>query len=427
MIRTNDPHELRVRLRALLRPNDHIVLSQGAAEPLPLIAALDEVRDAADGGALLLTTRFSDAVHAGMADHLRLRGLGGMGSNRPLARVGLVQVLPLHLSQLPQLMRRGELRVDVTFVQVAPADATGTHSLGIDASYTRAAMSVSRVVVAEVNAQMPSTGGHPRVPTEAFDLVLDTDRPLIEVDLPAASAIERAIGRRVATYVENGATLQVGIGSAPRAVVEHLSERRGLSIHTGLLDEALFSLVGSGVVAAPGSTEVPSVVAGTLAGSHAFYRAAAEAGVELREAEHTHGLAVLAARPRFTAINGAVEIDVSGQVNAEMVGGHSIGAVGGLGDFVRGAMLSVGGRSVFALPATARDGRRSRIVGSLDDGVVTVPRSDVDVVVTEYGAASLRGCTEAQRAARLIRIAHPAHRAGLEASLARRQRRPLDR
>lgn len=221
--------------------------------------------------------------------------------------------------------------------------------------------------------------------------------------------------------MDEGATLQVGIGSTPRAVVEHLAGHRDLRLHTSLLDETMFSLVDLGVIRNSGPAGCSAVVAGTLAGSSGFYRAAADAGVAVRDAEYTHGLAVLAASPRFTAVNSAVEIDLSGQVNAEVVAGRSIGEIGGLGDFVRGAMLSEGGRSVFALPATDRSGRRSRIVASLEDGVVTVPRSDVDVVVTEFGVAELRGCSIGERGARLTRIAHPDHRADLEAQVSRQR------
>ena len=300
--------------------------------------------------------------------------------------------------------------MDVALVQVAPADATGRHSLGIDAAYAHAAMKAARLVVAEVNDRMPHTWGHVPVDPDSFDLVLRTDRPLPEVPPRAPSPMEQAIANHAVTLVPDGATLQFGIGSTPGAVAAALAGRRGLGLHTGLMDDAQFLLVRTGAV----DVDRRRPVAGTLAGTRALYTEAAEAGVLVRDAEHSHGSVSLSRLRRFTAVNTAVEVDLTGQVNAEVAGNRYVGGVGGLADFVRGALVSDGGRSVFVLPSTAANGRVSRIVTRLAEGTVTVPRSDVDAVATEHGVAELRGRSLAERAELLRAIAHPDHRAALD-------------
>lgn len=409
MADTRDPRLFRQWLDRALRPGDHVIWSQGAAEPTPLLEDVIALREQATGGALVTSIGFTETVTAEVADHLRLRGLGGLGSHRRLTVAGILEVLPTHLSQLPAAIRRGDVRVDVLLAQVAPADSTGRHSLGIDAAYTHAAMEAARLVVAEVNDRMPFTGGHALVDPDRFDLVLHTDRPLIEVPSRDPSPVERAIADHAVRVIPAGATLQFGIGSTPGAVARALVDRRGLGLHTGLMDDAQFALVRAGAV----DVGHRRPVAGTLAGTRRLYIDAAKAGVLVRDAEHSHGLVSLSRLRRFTAVNTAVEVDLTGQVNAEVVGHRYVGGVSGLADFVRGALVSDGGRSVFVLPSTAADGRVSRIVSALAEGTVTVPRSDVDAVATEHGVAELRGRSLAERAKALRAIADPAHRDAL--------------
>lgn len=403
-----DVDALTERLRSRLRPDDVIVMSQAAAEPAPLLEALHRAASAARGGTLYLATRIGTTFPAGLADELRLVGLGGFGANRSLVDAGVLDIAPLHLAGFARAIRRGEQRVDVALVQVSPADPQGRHSLGLDASYTAAAIASARLVVAEVNARMPATAGHRRIDPEQLDLVLATDRPLPEFADAEPSRVELRIAELAVPLIPDQATLQVGLGRAPRAVCRHLFGRRDLQLHTGLLDDAQFELVRNG--AAQGAR----TVAGVIAGSARLYAEVGDAGVQVRDAEQTHGLAVLAALPRFTSVGTALQIDLTGQVNAEVIGGRSVGAVAGLGDFVRGAALSEGGRSLLLLPSTARGGAVSRIVSQVE--AVTVPRSDVDVVVTEHGVAELRHATLPERAARLIAIAAPQHRPALSAA-----------
>lgn len=412
--RTDDPDELGGWLEQLLRPGDHVVWSQGAATPMPLVEQLTRVRAAATGGAVFLSVGVGDTVDPVVADHLRVTGLGALGSTRLLADAGVLEVVPAHLSQVPGLLRTGVLRADVVLVQVAPA-VDGSHSLGLDAGYLAAAVDQARVVVAEVGRRVPETLGHRRLAADRIDLVLETDRPLPELAPPTPTDVERRIAELAVEFVPHRATVQFGIGSAPAALTEPLRAADGLTLHTGLLDDAQFSLVTSG--AATGAAHPirrGHAVTATLAGTRELYDQATDAGVLVREVEHTHGLATLARLPRFTAVNTAVEIDLSGQVNAEAVGQRLVGGLGGLGDFLRGAAISSEGRSLLLLPSTAGAQGLPRIVPQLGSASVTVPRSDVDVVVTEHGVAELRGATLEQRARRLIAIAAPQHRDALE-------------
>lgn len=406
---------LAARLRAALQPGDHLLWSQGAAEPTPVLEALLSVRAAAAPGHALLTLSFSTTVGPEVADSLALRGQGGLGTNRRLAAAGALAVIPVHLSQLPRLLRSREIPVDIVALQVSPPDAAGRHSLGIDASFAHAAIDAARVVVAEVNRRMPWTDGHDPVPADRFDLVVQTDRPVLEVPMAEPSPVHRAIAGHAAAHVDDGAVLQVGIGAASTAVLAELRGHVDLGVHSGLLGEPLLDLIEAGVVTnARKPVDAGRSIAGTLAGTRRLYECAGAAGILVRDAERTHGVVALAQLPKFTAINTALEVDLTGQVNAERVGNRYLGGVGGLGDFVRGALVAERGRSIVALPSTAARGERSRIAARLADGTVTVPRSDADVVVTEWGAAELRGCTVRERARRLIRIAAPAHQEELE-------------
>ena len=412
--RTDDPDQLGAWLEQLLRPGDHVVWSQGASTPTPLVEQLTRVRAAATGGAVFLSVGVGGTIDPAVVDHLRVTGLGALGSTRRLADAGVLEVVPSHLSQVPDLLRSRALRADVVFVQVAP-EMDGSHSLGLDAGYLAAAIEQARLVVAEVGARVPQTRGHQRLATDRIDLVLETDRQLPELALPPPTDAERRIAALAVELVPDRATVQFGIGSAPAALTESLRGASGLTLHTGLLDDAQFSLITSG--AASGTTHPISpdhAVTTTLAGTRNLYDRATDAGVLVRELEHTHALATLAQLPRFTAINTAVEVDLTGQVNAEAVGTRLVGGLGGLGDFVRGTAIAPGGRSLFLLPATAGAEEHPRIVPHLGSRSVTVPRSDVDVVVTEHGVAELRGATLNQRARRLTAIAAPQHRDALE-------------
>jgi acetyl-CoA hydrolase len=233
--------------------------------------------------------------------------------------------------------------------------------------------------------------------------------------------IEQTIAAHVARYIEDGSTIQIGVGGIPDAVMAVIGDRRDLGFHSGLINDRVADLMERGVVTnARKPIDTGITTAALLVGTDRLYRFAHKnRSIRLFTYDHTHRAEILCRLDKFVAINSAIEVDLTGQVNAEIANGDYIGGTGGQGDFVRGAQLAARGRSIIALPATARDGTISRIVPQLRDSIVTTPRSDADVIVTEFGAAELRGRTMAERARRLAAISHPNFRAPLEAEAAK--------
>jgi acyl-CoA hydrolase len=319
-----------------------------------------------------------------------------------------MQVVPVHFGALPALIRAGRLRCDVAMVQVSPAGPDGKHSFGAATDYIVDATAVARLVIAEINDQVPWTmGGHTLDPAR-IAVAVHTSRPLLQVPSVQPTPLDAALGRHAAAHIPDGAVLQVGIGRLADAVLAQLRGHRELGIHSGLINDALLDLIECGAVTnARKGADAGVSVAGSLFGTDRLYRFAHRNGaVQLRTADYTHGTPVLAQIERFVSINGALEVDLTGQVGAEETGGIYLGAVGGQPDFVRAGHRSPGGCSLITLPATAARGNTSRICAALG-GPVTTPRSDVDIVVTEFGAADLRGQTIAERARRLVSIADP--------------------
>lgn len=401
-------------LSAFVRAGDTVLFGSGTAEPTTLTEALVAQRHDLGGVRVVIGAMYSRTFLPEHADALRFVGLGGLGTASALCRAGVMEVLPVHLGDLPRLITSGCLPVDVVLLQVSPPGPDGRCSLGLAADYLQAAMATARVVVAEVNPQVPFTLGETLVDPATFTHVVERDRPPLTVDVQPPTPAEEAIAALVAERVPDGATLQMGIGAVPAAVVS-LLDRRDLGIHSGLVSDSVLALVESGAVTnARKEVDAGVTVAGVLYGSTRLYQwADRNPALSLRPVSYTHDPAVLASFGTLFAINSAVEVDLTGQVNAEVVDGRHVGAVGGLAVFARAAARSRAGRSITALPSTAAGGTRSRIVANLNGGVATVPRADADLVVTEHGVADLRGATLAERARRLIAVAHPEHRSWL--------------
>lgn len=399
-------------LARYVRPGDLVVWGQACAEPLSLTERLMAQRADIGRFRCFLGIPASDTVRTEHADHVSFLSYCGTGSNRALHHAGALEVLPCHYSALPGLLTTGPLRADVVLVQVPPPDAHGRYSLGLADDYFSAAIATARVVIAEVNDQVPHTAGR-SLPADAFDVVVHTSRPPAEIAPRPADSVTRKIAGCVAALIDDGATLQFGIGALPEAVLTQLSDRSHLGVHSGLLNDTAADLMQAGVITnARKTVDQGRSVAGVLMGTRRLFRFAHEnPAIQLRDTAYTHDPGVLAAQHRLVAINSALEVDLSGQVNAEQVGGRYVGAVGGAVDFLRGAARSPGGLPVVALPATA--GSRSRIVPRLS-GPVSIARSDVGLVVTEFGFADLRGQPPAVRRERLLAIAHPDHQRALD-------------
>lgn len=399
---------------ALVRPGETVLVGEGAGEPTSLAQALVAQRHSLTDIRIFLGMHFSRSFRPEHADSLRFASYGALGDARRLADAGHLDLVPVGLGQFPGLIARGALKFDVVVIAVPPIGADGRYSLGLTAMVLPHAIKAARLVIAEVNPSLPAPPGVTIAP-EDIDLFVETDRPPPELPAPPVTDTVRRIARNAAAFVEDGSTLQLGVGAVPDAICTELEDRRDLGIHSGLLSSGLGRLIDRGVVTGALYRLHPGkAVIGSVMGDAALYEfARGNEGLRLEGIETTHGRA--AEVDSLVAINGALEVDLAGQVNGEIAGGRYIGAIGGQAEFARAAARAPHGRSVIVLSATSPDGARSNIVaGALPR--VTTPRADVDVVVTEYGAAELTGCGDRERRRRLIAIADPKFRDALEAA-----------
>jgi acyl-CoA hydrolase len=394
-----------------LAPGAGIWWGQASGEATPLVhALLDQIGDLGPRRAFCGLT-WDERLTRQLPDELSLVSYGALGELRKLSRAGRLEVLPCHYSALPRMFAERWLPSDVGFVQVSPPDAAGTCSVGVGADYVADALEHTPVLIAEINQRMPATLGTPRIPLNRFAAVVETDRPLNEAPVRPADDTELAIARTVAELVEDGDTLQMGVGSLPSAVLDCLTGHQDLGFHSGMISDGVLKLVEKGVLTgARKEIDRGTIVTGAALGSAELYDRLPDLPIEFRPASYTHSPRTLSRLGSLVSVNSAIEVDLTGQVGAELRRGVYIGAIGGQVDFSRAAALT-GARSIITL--RARSGPHSTIVPALDGGAVTTARSDVDVVVTEYGAAHLRGCGLSERARRLIAIAAPEHRDAL--------------
>ena len=404
------------RLQDLIRPGDTLWWGQATAEPLTLTRALVAHRHAlAQGGRLRVFVGIgaSDTLQPEQADAIDFFGYAAGGPHRSLAQAGVLDILPSHYSHLPGLIQGGVLPADVLLLQVSPPDDEGRHSLGLVREYLPAVLDRARVVIGEVNPAIPWTHGGPYLKADDFALLVNAEGPPLDMARSAAGAVEQAIAGHIAARIEDGATLQLGIGNLPEAVLAALHGHRDLGLHSGAVSDGIALLAEAGVLTnAKKSLDQGVGIGGILMGGERLRRwAHRNPALQLRATDYTHDPEVLAASHKLAAINAAIEVDLTGQINAEVAAGCYVGAVGGAVDFLRGAARSRGGLPIVALPATAKGA--SRIVARLS-GPVSTPRSDAGLIVTEHGVADLRGQPLSRRVRRLIDIAAPEHRADLE-------------
>jgi len=405
---------------ALLRAGDTVAWSGTAAEPCALLERLDAQLPRLPRTRALIGFGLGTLPDAArLARHMDVCALGGAGSNRRLAPAGRLDVLPANYHALSLQAARGELRIDVVLVQLA-GDGDAVH-VALQHDYVAAAIPHARVVVAEINDRAPLVAGEPALDPADVDVTVRASHPPVAWQAPRPSHAARAIAAHVARLVPHGATLQVGLGAIPDAVLEALAAHRDLGVHSGVIGDRIADLMRCGAIT---NRRKPLdgglTVTNALLGSEALYRFAhRNPRLALRATRYTHDLAVLGAIPDLIGINSALEVDLTGQVNAEVAAGRHAGLIGGHADFLRGCLRSEGGRGIVALESTARGGALSRIVPSLAGGVVTTPRADADVVVTEHGIAELRGKTIFERAEALIAVAAPDFRDALRAAAGR--------
>ncbi|WP_068160657.1 acetyl-CoA hydrolase/transferase family protein [Rhodococcus phenolicus] len=403
-----------IDLTDYLRSGDHIVIGQACGEPTTLIEALIEQGPGIGGVKVFVATSFSGIFAPGLTGSFAMSSMGAIGALRALTRVHELDVIPCHVGQVGAMIEAGVIRCDAAFVQVAPADEEGRHSFGLVSDYVQAAVATARVVLAEVNDRVPVTFGE-TLPASEIDRAVHVSRPLVEVPPAPIGAVDAAIAQHAAAYIEDGSVIQTGIGAVPDAILRLLHDRVDLGVHSGMIGDGLVELIESGAITNARKRIDPGVsITGALIGTARLYGFAhRNPQIRMCTTAYTHDAGVLAQLDKLVTINSAMEVDLTGQVNAEQSGPAYLGGTGGQVDFVRAGARSAGGHAIMALPATAKGGTVSRITAALS-GPVTTARSDVDVVVTEFGAAELRGRTLRERARRLIAIAHPDFREELE-------------
>lgn len=399
----------------IVRPGDTVLWTQASGEPTSLIRRLMAQRHAIGPFRVFTAGSYSGVLQAEHADVVTIAGTGAVGTNRALCAMGVMDVVPCHVSDIPKLLRRKELRADVVLLQVSPEDERGRFSLGAFNGYIQAALPIARTVIAEVNDQAPWTHARDDLDSAAIGCLVRTSEPLPEIAAGSPTAIDETITAHVAGLVDDGATLQLGIGGVPNAVAGRLADRRDLGLHSGVIGDAVMELIRGGAITnARKGVEPGRSVTGGLLGTRALYDFAHRNPELLVEpVTYTHAPEVLARVRRLVSINGAIEVDLTGQVGAEVGAGRYLGTIGGHNDFVRGALASEDGRSIVGLPSRTAKGA-SRIVARLGSGVVTAPRADVDAIVTEHGVAQLRGKSIPERVRELLAVAHPDDRERLE-------------
>lgn len=398
---------------SLIKPGELVLWGQSSAEPLTLTRRLLAQRQGIGRFSVFLGIPASDSVQSQHADCIDFISYCGTGTNRTLASAGMLDILPCHYSALPALIESRKLPVDIVLLQLSPADAEGYFSLSTAVDYLPAAIKTARLVIAEVNEQAPATCGNFRIHADDIHYLVETSRPVLELPSPPPGEVEIAIARHVAQLIDDGDTLQMGIGTLPEAIFSELSGHRRLGVHSGTIGDKVAELMQSGVITNDmKSVDAGHTVATMLMGSARLYAFAdGNPQIQLHPSSYTHDYRVLQQQERFTSVNAALEVDLTGQINAEAVTGKYLGALGGAVDFTRAANAAPGGKAIMTLPSMARGS--SRIVPSLT-GPVSTPRCDAGIIVTEFGSADLRGMPLSKRIERMISIAHPEARTELE-------------
>ncbi len=348
-----------------------------------------------------------------MEGHFRHVALFIGPNARQAVNEGRADYIPAFLSDVPHLFRRGIVPLNATFINVSPPDEHGYCSLGTSVDATVAAIESAATVVAQINRAMPRTLGDGFIHIDRIDLAVEVDMPPYVHVGPAIGPLERRIGAYVAEMVPDEAVLQMGIGAIPAAVAMDLLDKRNLGVHTEMFTDVMVDLVESGAVTgACKEINRGKIVTAFMMGTPRLYRFVDDNPmIEMRSVEYTNDTSVIRRLRRMTAINSAIEIDLTGQVCADSIGYRMYSGIGGQMDFVRGAALAEDGRSIIALPSMVKDGSRSRIVSVLNEGAgVVTTRGHVQTVVTEWGVAELHGRSISERARALIGIADPSHR-----------------
>ena len=406
---------------ALVESSSRVFVHGAAATPTPLLEALADRTDLDNVRLYHLhldgPCRFADAEHHGRFVSVSL--FTGPALRTPIDE-GRADFMPIFLSHIPGLFRTGRIPLDAAIVQVSPPDRHGACTLGTSVDAAKAATESARVIIAEINERMPRTKGHTIVPFDRIDAFITSERPLYCHEPAEETEVETRIGEVVADLVEDGSTLQMGIGAIPDAVLRRLGNKNDLGVHTEMFSDGVIDLAVSGVInnsqkkVHPGRTITSFVM-----GSQRLYDFVDDnLSVGFHPCDRTNDTALIRKNPKVVALNSALQVSLSGQVCADSIGHRIYSGIGGQMDFIHGAALSPGGKPIIAMPSTAKHGTLSRIVTDLlpGSGVVTT-RGHLHWLVTEYGAVNAHGMTLRERADAMIAIAHPDFQPELRNSL----------
>ncbi|MEK7315268.1 MAG: acetyl-CoA hydrolase/transferase C-terminal domain-containing protein [Candidatus Eisenbacteria bacterium] len=422
-------HEKLVSADVALRTvcsGDTVYVHPGCATPLRLLDALVARREELENVRIvhIMSLGRADYVRPGMEKHFRHTALF-IGKNvRDAVNEGRADYVPVFLSEIPRLFTSKTIPVDVALIHVSPPDEHGFCSFGVGVECTKAAASMANVVIAQVNPNMPRVLGDSFIHVRNVTYFVEADDPLTELPRVRMSQAFEDIGRNVAALVEDGATLQLGIGGIPDAVLSHLRDRKHLGVHTEMFSDGMVELVEAGIVTNERKTLHPGkIVASFVLGSKKLFQFIHNNPiVEFHPSDYVNDPFVIAQNDRMVAINSAIQVDLTGQICSDSIGDSVYSGFGGQVDFVRGASRAKGGKAVIALLSTAKAGEISRIVPYLDEGAgVVTSRADVHFVATEYGVADLHGRSMRERSRALIGIAHPKFREELEAGARKRK------
>lgn len=410
---------------AAIKNGDRVVFSHAAAVPQEIAKALIRNKDHFSDVEIyhMLCLGEGDYLADGLEKHFRHRTNFVGGNSRKAIAENRADFMPCFFFEVPYLFRRKQYPIDIAVIQVTPPDVMGNCSFGVSCDYTKPAAGEARIVIAEMNESMPHVGGDNFIHISQIDYIVPCNHPLPEIPPAKIGDIEKAIGGYCAELIGDGATLQLGIGAIPDAVLMSLHHKKDLGIHTEMFTDGVIDLVEKGVINGSRKTLHPGkLVATFLMGSKRFYDFVNQnPNVELYPVDYVNNPCTIMKNENMVSINSCIEIDLMGQVVSESIGQKQFSGVGGQVDYVRGAMLSPGGKSIMAMPSTAARGTVSRIVPFLPPGAaVTTSRNDVDYVVTEYGITRLKAKTLKERAKNLIAIAHPDFRKELMAEFNKR-------
>ena len=403
---------------ATIESGNHIFIGSGAAEPQKLVGSLVQRANAVFGAEIvhIMTLGVAPYVEAKWGENFRHNALFIGPNVRDAIAQGRADYTPIFLSEIPRLFERGRVPIDVALIEVSPPDQHGYCSYGVSTDVVKPATEAARVVIAEVNAQMPRALGDSFLHVDNINLLVPVDYPILETTVGVPDEIARTLGKHIASLIEDGSTLQMGIGTIPDSVLYYLKEKKDLGIHTEMFSDGMMHLVEQGVITNMRKTlHKGKVIAAFCMGSRKLYDFVDNNPlIEFHPVSHTNDPFVISQNDRMVSINSALEVDLTGQVCADSLGAYFYSGIGGQVDFVRGAARSRGGKPIIALPSTASDGKVSRITAQLKPGAgVVTTRGDVHYVVTEWGIAYLHGRTIQERALALISVAHPDFRPGL--------------